>query len=124
MNIDMNTSHHFSDGLYAKETHIPANHWLIQHAHSYDHLSILVKGSVELTVDNKTSVIHAPACINICANTHHGVKSLTDVVWYCIHATDCTDVNQIDDVLTAPVNHEKVAELAISLNKGEMTCLG
>ena len=115
----MNTTHHFSEGLYAKETHIPANSWLVQHAHSYDHLSILVKGSVELTVNGETSVIHAPACINICANTHHGVKSLTDVVWYCVHATNCTDIDEIDEVLIAPANHKKVAELASILNKGE-----
>jgi len=115
----MDTLHHFSAGMYAKETHIPANHWLVQHAHSYDHLSILASGSVELTVNDKTSIIHAPACINICANTHHGVKSLTDVVWYCIHATDCTDEDKIDEVLIAPVDHKKVAELAIELNKGE-----
>ena len=120
----MNIIHHFSSGMYTKETHIPANHWLVQHAHTHDHLSILASGSVELTVDGKTSVIHAPSCINICANTYHGVKSLTDVVWYCIHATDCTDVDQIDEVLIAPVNHEKVAELAITLNKGEIICLG
>ena len=117
--LNLPVLHHFSAGVYTKETRIPANYWLVQHAHPYDHLSILASGSVELTVNGETSVIHAPACINICANTHHGVKSLTDVVWYCIHATDCTDVDQIDEVLIAPVDHEKVAELAINLAKGE-----
>jgi len=115
----MPISHHFSSGVYAKETRIPANHWLVQHAHSYDHLAILASGSVELTVNGETSIIRAPACINICANTHHGVKSLTDVVWYCIHATDCINVDDIDDVLIAPVDHEKVTELVINLAKGE-----
>jgi mannose-6-phosphate isomerase-like protein (cupin superfamily) len=115
----MQIKHHFSAGTYTKETHIPANHWLVQHAHKFDHLSILAKGSVELTVNDETSIIHAPACLNICANTHHGIKSLTDVVWYCIHATDCTDADEIDELLIAPIDCAKVSELEMNLNKGE-----
>lgn len=105
--------HHFSAGVYAKETRIPAGQMLVQHRHSFDHLSILASGSVELVVDDERSVIHAPACITIAANKHHGVKSLTDVVWYCVHATNCTDESEIDEVLIAPsdvLEAQKVAE--------------
>ena len=80
--------HHFSSGVYAKESRIPAGYVLVQHKHEHDHLSILANGSVELMVDDVVSVIHAPACLTIEAGKHHGVKSLTDVVWYCVHATE------------------------------------
>lgn len=94
--------HHFSAGVYAKETRIPAGHVLVQHKHKFDHLSILASGSIELMVDGKRKIITAPACLTIEANKHHGVKSITDVVWYCIHATSCTDTDDIDEVLIAP----------------------
>jgi len=94
--------HYFSSGIYAKESRIPAGHVLVQHSHKHDHLSILASGSVEVVVDGKTSVINAPACFTIEANKHHGVKTLTDAVWYCIHATDCTDENEIDNTLIQP----------------------
>ena len=110
--------HHFSSGVYAKETRIPAGSWLVQHAHLHDHLSILASGSVELMVDDKTSVLHAPACLTIEAGKHHGVRSLTDVVWYCIHATDCTDEDEVDNVLIAAVNEAVALELAQKL-KGD-----
>ena len=89
----------------------------MQHVHKHDHLSILASGSVEMVVDNVKSTIHAPACLTIAAGKHHGIKSITDVVWYCIHATDCTDENEVDEVLIEPDNVEEMQELALSLKE-------
>ena len=44
-------------------------------------------------------IIEAPACIEIKAGMYHGVKALTDVVWYCIHSTDETNPDKVDQVL-------------------------
>ena len=109
--------HHFSSGVYAKETRIPAGFVLVQHVHKHDHLSILASGSVEMAVEGVKSIIHAPACLTIAAGKHHGIKSITDVVWYCIHATDCTDENEVDEVLIEPDNVEEMQELALSLKE-------
>jgi mannose-6-phosphate isomerase-like protein (cupin superfamily) len=109
--------HHFSAGVYAKETRIPAGYVLVQHAHKHDHLSILASGSVEMVVDGVKSVVEAPACLTIAAGKHHGIKSLTDVVWYCVHATDCTDEDEIDEVLIEPSNVEEMQKLASSLQE-------
>jgi len=110
-------SHHFGAGVYAKETRIPAGSILVQHKHKHDHLSVLASGSVELIVDGFKSVVNAPACLTIEANKHHGVKSLTDVVWYCIHATECTDMNEIDNVLIVDGNNAEMHTLAESLKE-------
>lgn len=109
--------HHFSSGMYAKETRIPAGYVLVQHAHKHDHLSILASGSVEMAVDGVKSIVHAPACLTIAAGKHHGIKSITDVVWYCVHATDCTDENNIDEVLIEAGNIDEMKELAESLKE-------
>jgi quercetin dioxygenase-like cupin family protein len=110
-------NHHFSAGVYAKETLIPAGQVLVQHKHKFSHLSILASGSIELMVDGERKIIHAPACLTIEADKHHGVKSLTDVVWYCIHATECTDIDEIDEVLIVPGDQAKVQELAQCLQE-------
>jgi quercetin dioxygenase-like cupin family protein len=110
-------NHHFSAGVYAKETLIPAGHVLVQHKHKFDHLSILASGSIELMVDGERKIVHAPACLTIEANKHHGVKSLTDVVWYCIHATDCTDTNEIDEVLIARDDVAQAQQMAYCLKE-------
>ena len=83
--------HHFGGAVYAKETHIPAGLILVQHKHKYDHLSILASGTVLLDVDGVQSELTAPQCLTIKAAKHHGVKAVTDVIWYCIHGTDVSE---------------------------------
>ena len=101
MNIPANIIHHFSDGLYAKETIINAGEHLLQHKHTFSHLSVLAKGKVVVTTEEGSVIVEAPACLEIKANTHHGVKALTDCVWYCIHATDEKDPSNVDEVIIA-----------------------
>ena len=109
--------HHFSSGVYAKETRIPAGFVLVQHAHKHDHLSILASGSVELVVDGVKSVVHAPSCLTIAAGKHHGIKSLTDVVWYCVHATDCVDENEVDKTLIVLDNTVEASKIVCCLQE-------
>lgn len=94
------TVHHFSDGLYAKEIHLKEGELIIQHKHTYSHLSVLAKGKVVVQVgEEEPKVFTAPVCLDIKADTHHGIKALTDSVWFCIHATDETDASKVDEVL-------------------------
>ena len=96
---DLGTVHHFSDGLYAKEMHIPAGYIAGTHAHEYSHLSILAKGRVRVATDEYNVEYTAPACIEIKAGVHHTIHALEDSAWFCIHATDETDAENIDEVL-------------------------
>ena len=99
INTFLGTKHNFSDGLYAKEMHIPKDAFVMQHKHDYSHLSILAKGRVLVKVDDEVNEVVAPACLNIVAGKHHSIMALEDSVWFCIHATEETDSNNIDEVL-------------------------
>jgi len=92
-------THHFSDGLYAKEARFAAGEALLKHTHEFSHLSVLASGKVAVMKGDKIEVIEAPACIEIKAGLTHGVKAITDCVWFCIHATDEKDPSKVDDVL-------------------------
>jgi len=92
-------THHFSDGLYAKETHIKAGEMLLQHKHNYSHLSVIAQGKVVVVNEGNIQIIEAPACIEIKAGENHGVKAITDCVWFCIHATDEKDASKVDEIL-------------------------
>lgn len=93
------TVHHFSDGLYAKEMHVPKDFIIQKHTHSFNHLSILAKGKVVVLKGEETIVIEAPSCLEIEKEVIHGIRALTDCVWFCIHATDEKDINKVDEVL-------------------------
>jgi quercetin dioxygenase-like cupin family protein len=98
--LKLNMLHNFSDGLYAKELVLPQGTFAVQHKHTYDHLSILAKGKVQVLFEGERSkVFEAPACINIVKGINHSIMALEDSVWYCVHATDETDVEHIDEVL-------------------------
>lgn len=69
---------------YAKATKIPAGVTLTQHAHDFDHESVLAAGTVRLVVDGKSQTLNAPKCILIQAGKVHEVQALTDARWFCI----------------------------------------
>lgn len=91
--------HHFSDGLYAKESFFPAGSQIAKHKHDYSHLSILALGKVCVDVDGEQFIYTAPACIEIIGGKLHCVTAITDAAWYCIHATDEKDESKIDEIL-------------------------
>ena len=92
-------THHFSDGLYAKEMAFKEGEAVLKHTHNYSHLSILAKGKVAVLRGEEIDIVNAPACIEIKAGLTHGVKAITDCVWFCIHATDEKDPSKVDKVL-------------------------
>lgn len=96
---DMDITHHFGGGVYIKETHFKAGDWGEKHTHSFEHLSVLVSGRVQLTVDNVSVELVGPQILTVQADKIHQVKCLTDTVWLCCHSTDCTDPEKIDTVL-------------------------
>jgi quercetin dioxygenase-like cupin family protein len=97
--VDLDTVHHFSDGLYAKQMMIPQGFVAGMHSHVYSHLSILAKGRVMVRTDFEEKEYSAPACIEIKSSILHSIEALEDCHWFCIHATDETDVSKVDEVL-------------------------
>lgn len=91
--------HFFAAGLYAKEMRIPAKHFVKKHVHDYDHLSILASGVVMVRMNGHSRRFKAPACIAIPAGVEHVIDAVTDAVWYCIHATEETDPEKVDQAL-------------------------
>ena len=97
--VDLKTKHHFSDNLYAKEMRIPAGFTAGMHKHKYSHLSILSKGRALIKTDEYNQEIVAPHCLDMKAEIYHTIEAIEDCVWFCIHATDETDVSKVDEVL-------------------------
>ena len=61
----------------AKETHV----------HQFDHMTLLAKGSVEVTVEGKTHTFVAPQMIWIAKDKDHQLVALEDgTLAFCVHA--------------------------------------
>jgi len=57
------------------------------HGHPYDHLTLLAKGQLNVTVNGQETLFTAPSMIYIKANTEHKLTAASEqTVAYCIHA--------------------------------------
>lgn len=68
------------------------------HTHSFDHQTLLAKGSVEVWANGLTTVFTAPTIIYIKAGIQHGMIAMEDEsVIYCIHPL--RDGDQVGDII-------------------------
>lgn len=68
------------------------------HTHPFNHLTLLAKGALAVTVDGVTTNFVAPHMLYIRADKEHELVSIEDdTVAYCIHAL--RDGNGVDDII-------------------------
>lgn len=93
--------HHMpdGDGVYMKRVDIPSGKVLHNHVHTFTHKSILAKGTALVAVDGQASEVTGPAVLTIEKGVQHSVEALTDITWFCIHASDEQDEEKIDHTL-------------------------
>ena len=77
-----------ADEVWAKPFRVPDAHTILpQHAHAYSHVSVIVRGSVRVTVDGRLiGVRRAPDSIVIEAGKLHFFETLEDdTIILCVH---------------------------------------
>ena len=98
--VDLDVFHHFSDGVYVRELHIPADVTLTGKIHKTEHLSILAKGKITVATEEGKQTLEAPYVLVSPVNTKRAAYAHTDCVWITIHGTHETDVEKLEDELT------------------------
>jgi quercetin dioxygenase-like cupin family protein len=75
----------------------------VGHTHQFDHLTLLAKGKLKVTVEGSTTEFAAPHMIYIHKDKVHELEALTDeTVAYCIHALRDKDSGEILDQSMIP----------------------
>jgi len=90
--------------LYSRMMHFEkAGDIEIGHTHQFDHLTLLAKGKLKVTVEGVSTEFTAPHMIYIHKDKVHELEALTDeTVAYCIHALRDKDNNEILDPSMIP----------------------
>ena len=98
--------HHFAHKLYARELQIPQGCLWIGKLHKYSHARFLLKGAI-LVVTESAGVQHqqAPYYMITEAGTKRVGLALTDVIIVTVHATDKTQLNDIEEDIIVPDAH-------------------
>lgn len=100
--IELETRHHFSDGLYARELFIPAGVCLVGALHKTRHLYTVVQGKCRVSTQFENIEIEAPFMGETIPDTKRVIYAETDCVWITYHPTDLTDVKEIEKAILEP----------------------
>ena len=95
----MSIRFHEDGGVFVVETIAKAGYLLKSHEHKHAHLSVLVSGTAEVTVDGKTERMTGYRMLSIPAHTRHTVMAVTDIVWLCLWADDLAPREEAHDSL-------------------------
>jgi hypothetical protein len=88
--------HHFGPGLCVREVSMPAGTLAIGHKQKFEHMNVLLKGSVVvINDDGSTKVLTAPLMFIGKPGQKVGYV-LEDLVWQNIYATELKDVDAIE----------------------------
>ena len=100
--IDAPLFHHFSDGIYARELHIPKGATLTGKIHRKAHLNVLAKGEIMVLTEHGMKHLKAPCVIQSFPGIKRAGHALEDTVWITFHATHETDLQKIEAEFIAP----------------------
>jgi len=102
--------HSFADGCYIREIFNPAGELLVTKIHKKEHPFFLMKGKMSILTEDGVKHIQAP---------HHGITkpgtkriiyTHTDCVFVTVHATDKTDVDEIEkEVIASDFNDPAIS---------------
>jgi hypothetical protein len=109
--VEMPLTHKFTDGMYIRQIDMPAGAVLTSMIHNTNHPFCVIKGKCKVYDGDEVIEIEAPYNGITPANTRRLILIEEDTVWITYHATELTDVDEIEKQI---INTEYKNEL---LNK-------
>ena len=107
--VALRLEHYFSDGVYARELHIPKGTLLTGKIHKYANLNIVSKGDVSVLIDGQIKRVQAPFTLVAPPGAKRIIYAHEDSIWTTIHCTDETDLDKIEAHFTAVSETEYLA---------------
>lgn len=109
--VEIETFHHFSKGLYAREIRIPKGVLLTGKIHKHEHLNILLSGVIRIITEDVDAILTAPSTFTAYPGIKKVIMAIEDAVFMNVLATDLTDIGEIEDYfVTEDYNDIKTEE--------------
>ena len=93
--------HSFADGCYIREIFNPAGLLLVTKIHKKKHPFFLMKGKMSILTENGVQHVEAPHHGITYPGTKRVIYTHTDCVFVTVHATDSTDIQEIEEAVIA-----------------------
>lgn len=102
----LRVTHHFSQGVYARELFIPKGTVLTGKIHKHENLNIMSAGELSVLTEEGMKRVRAPFTVVSPPGTKRIAYAHEDTVWTTIHGTDETDVEKIEEMFVAESEQE------------------
>ena len=99
--------HSFADGCYIREVFNPKGELIVTKIHKVSHPFFLLKGEMSILTEEGEKRIKAPHYGITKAGTKRIIYSHEDCVFVTVHATDKTDIKEIEKDVIAD-NYEEL----------------
>ncbi len=106
--VDIETTHVFSNGLYLRGITIPEGVVIVGAEHLTDHSFIVSKGSCIINDGKEKLHIQAPYHGLTKAGTKRSIYATTDTVFTTFHITDETDIFKIEKQIIKPESNKVI----------------
>ena len=100
--VELPVKHYHAAGLYARELLIPAGVVLTGKVHKAEHFSMLMQGEIFVWTEQGMQRLKAPHILHCLPGTKRVGYAITDTRWVTVHATDKTDVAELEAELVEP----------------------
>jgi hypothetical protein len=100
--VDCPVDHFFADGLYGRLVLIPAGTTVTGKMHAGRHLNVLLAGTIKVTTEQGVIELTAPHVMVSEAGVKRVGHAYTDTLWLTVHASDKTDIAELERELIIP----------------------
>lgn len=94
-------THRFAKGLYIRQITMPAGMLFVTKIHKHSHAAFIMSGEVTLLEEEGHKRVSAPASFITKEGTKRIVFTHQDTVWITVHATDKTDLKDVEEEIIA-----------------------
>lgn len=98
--ISLPVTHHFANGMFARECFIPAGTLFVGKRHKQEHFFMMLKGFAFVTSDSGVIQMRAPYVMVSKPGTKRAGYAVEDTVFVAVHRTDLTDIEAIREEVT------------------------
>lgn len=103
--IELSIKHKFAHGLYYREIFIPRGTVMSGRVHKFDDMNVIYFGDMEIISESGVRRVTGPASFTGRAGVKQWGHAMADTLWATIHATDLTDLAEIEKALFEDEEH-------------------
>jgi hypothetical protein len=108
---DLIITNYIKGGIYAREMKAPAGIVITGKVHEFDHINILSEGEISVMTDDGMKRVKAPYTFESKSGIRRIGYTHTPITWTSIHATEMTDINELEKTLFTIPNIDWVGDL-------------